>query len=99
MIRKFRDFDEYLIKKLKNKKYAQAYLEETFKEEDKRLFLDALMLVFVAQGGDIESLSEKTNISRTNIYRMLSTRGNPRWEKLAPIFDAMNLKIHFSFEK
>lgn len=99
MKRKFLEFDEYLIEKLKNKKYAEAYLNEAVKEADKRIFLHALKLIYKAQGGNISSLSKETDIERPNISRMLSARGNPQWEKLATVLDAMNLEINFSFKK
>ncbi len=50
MKRKFRDYQEKLIKDLQDPEKAQAYLNETLIDEDPRVFLLALKNVHEAQG-------------------------------------------------
>jgi len=93
------DYQEILLEELKNPEFAVGYLNESLKDKDQRVFLLALKNVFQAQGGDMTSLAKEINISRQNIYRILSTRGNPRWENLSSLLDKMGLEIQLSLKR
>lgn len=75
------DYDEWLIKSLKNKKEAAAYLqvalEEYQRDDNLEAFLMALRHVAEAQGG-ISKLSKKTHLNRESLYKTLSSKGNPK---------------------
>lgn len=53
-------------------------------------FRKGLLLVVKAIG--VSKVSEKTNLSRISLYRMLSPNGNPRLDSMLSLFKA--LKIH-----
>lgn len=91
--RQHRDFQEYLNTKLLDKKEALAYLNEALNDEDERVFLVALKDVLEARGGDISDLAEMTKLDRVNLYRMLSTKGNPRWKSIRSVITALGLSL------
>lgn len=85
--------------RLKDPKLALAYLNEAVKDEDQRVFLLALKDVIEANGGDMSALAAETKLNRPTIYRMLSKKGNPRWDSLTSLLNAIGLEMHFSFRK
>ena len=89
----YENYEELLQERLKNQKLAMAYLNEALKDEDQNVFLIALKDVLDAQDEDISALAKKAHVSRQNLYRMLSKAGNPRWNNIASIIDAMGLQI------
>lgn len=93
MKRKFRDYQESLIEALKNPEEALAYLNAALMDEDQRVFLLALKDVLTAQGIDITAFAEESDLNRQNIYRMLSQKGNPRWDSLKSLINTMGLEI------
>jgi len=99
MTKKLKEFKTLFAEKLKDPDYAIAYLNEALADEDKRVFLVALKNVIEAHSENKSSLAKETNISRPTFYRMLSTTGNPRWNNITSIVDAMNLQITVSPKK
>jgi probable addiction module antidote protein len=93
------DFQEYLLKKLQNPKLALGYLNEALMDEDQRVFLLALKDVLAAQGGDMTALAEEANLNRQNMYRMLSKKGNPRWDSITSLFNVLGLQVKLSLKK
>ena len=75
------NFKDTLIEDLKDPAYARTYLsvalEEYEKDQDGFAFLTALRDVAEARGG-IGKLAKKTNLNRENLYKVLSSKGNPR---------------------
>jgi len=51
MAKELKEFKHYFAQKLKDPKYAIAYLNEALADEDKRVFLVALKNICEAQGG------------------------------------------------
>jgi probable addiction module antidote protein len=88
-----RDFKEYLLEKLKDPELAQAYLNEAFGDEDQRVFLLALKNVLEAQGEDMTSVAEAANVSRQNMYKVLSKKGNPQLSSLRSILHAIGFEL------
>ena len=87
------DYQEELINDLHDTDEALAYLNEALKDDDQRLFLLALKNVLEAQGGDITSLAQKTDLNRENLYRMLSKRGNPKLTSIVSVLNALGLQL------
>ncbi len=89
-------FHDYLIKSLKNKKEASTYLnvvlEEYKKDNDAEAFLLALRDVAEAQGG-LSSLAKKTKLNRQNLYRTLSSKGNPQFNTLGTILNGLGFHL------
>ncbi len=99
MAKKLKEFKHYFAKKLKDPDYAIAYLNEALADEDKRVFLVALKNVIEAHEENKSSLAKENSMSRSTIYRMLSTTGNPRWNNITSLVDAMDLQINISSKK
>jgi probable addiction module antidote protein len=93
MKRKHTNYEERLVESLKDPEEALAYLNAALMDEDQRVFLLALKHVLTAQRIDISSFAQESNVTRQNIYRMLSEKGNPRWNNLRSIVEAMGLQI------
>ena len=89
----YTDYQEYLIQKLKDPEKAIAYLNAALEDEDERVFLLALKDVHDAQGEGMTGLSRKTKLSRENLHRMLSKKGNPNWNSIMSVIKAMNLQL------
>lgn len=96
MKRKHRNYEESLIESLKDHQEALAYLNAALQDEDPQIFLLALKDVLKAQDIDISAFAQEANITRQNIYRILSSKGNPRWENLTSLLNALGLQIQLS---
>lgn len=96
MKRKFRDYQEKLIQDLKDPELASAYLNEALMDEDPRIFLIALKNVYEAQGEEMTQIARKTKLSRENLYRILSKKGNPKLTSLIAVLNAagFSLAVH-----
>ena len=94
----YTDYNEMLKTRLKNPKLAMTYLNEALQDEDQNVFLIALKDVLDAQGKDVSSVAKKAQISRQSFYRMLSKKGNPRWQNITSLVDAMGLQIQLSYK-
>lgn len=90
---KTKNYEEYLLKTLQDPEEALGYLNAALMDEDRRVFLLALKHVLKAQRIDISAFADETNISRQNVYRIVSETGNPRWDNLSAILDAMGLQL------
>ena len=88
-------YSEDLIKRLKNQRYAEVYLNAALQDEDKKVFLLALRNVIEAQGG-MTKFARLAHISREHIYRMLSEKGNPELATIQTLLDAFNLQFSVS---
>lgn len=90
------DYHEQLIQLLKKKKEAKIYLQvamEEYEEDcDAKAFMLALRNVVEAQGG-VSHLAERTKLNRQNLYRVLSSRGNPRLATLGQVIHALGFKL------
>lgn len=97
--KKHRNYEKSLFESLKDSQEALAYLNAALMDEDQRVFLLALKDVLAAQNIDISAFAQEANLSRQNIYRMLSQKGNPRWENLSLLIHAMGLQVQLSAKK
>ncbi|WP_119343982.1 addiction module antidote protein [Facilibium subflavum] len=93
------DYHKSLIQSLHDKEEAIAYLEVALEEYendgDNQAFMLALKNVVEAQGG-IGCLSRKTGLDRAHLYRVLSSKGNPRFLTLGNILKALGFKLSIS---
>lgn len=96
MNKKYRNYEESLFESLKNHEEAVAYLNAALQDDDQRVFLLALKDVFKAQNIDISAFASESNITRQNIYRILSSKGNPRWQNLTSLLDVLGLQLHLT---
>jgi len=92
MARKTSTYQEDLVEALKNPREAAAYLSAAMEEGDQALFLLALRNVAEAHGG-MAVVSEKTQLNRESMYRMLSSKGNPGIMSLLTLLNSMGLKL------
>ena len=91
--KKLLDYQEELQKELQDPELAIAYLNETLKDEDPRLFLHALKNVLEAQSKDIATLAQKADLNREHLYRMLSLKGNPRLTSIVSVLNALGWEL------
>ncbi len=96
-----KNYQDWLIEKLKDHDEAVAYLntalEESLKgdEEYQHLFLLALRNVAEAQGG-IGLLAKKSGMGRESLYKTLSETGNPKWHTLVSLVIALGLELRLT---
>ncbi|MBS1986374.1 helix-turn-helix domain-containing protein [Candidatus Dependentiae bacterium] len=90
---KTKSYEEYLLKTLQDPEEALGYLNAALADEDPKVFLLALKHVLRAQRIDFSAFADETNISRQNVYRIVSEAGNPRWNNLNAILDVMGLQL------
>ena len=91
--RVFRDYQEKLIQDLQDPELASAYLNEALLDEDPRIFLLALKNVYEAQGEEMTSIARKTKLSRENLYRILSKKGNPKLTSIIALLNAAGFSL------
>lgn len=95
-MRKLRNFNEGLLEDLKDQKYAQVYLsvalEEYEKDRDASSFLMALRDVTEARGG-ITQLAEKTHLNRQNLYKSLSSKGDPKLYTIETVLHGLGYRL------
>ena len=96
-----KDYQEWLVEKLKDHDEAVAYLnaalEESLKgdEESQQVFLIALRNVAEAHGG-MALLAKKARVGRESLYKTLSEKGNPKWHTLVSLVIALGLNLRLS---
>ena len=72
--------------------YLELAIQEYQQDHDLAAFLIALRHIVNAQGG-IGRLAKRTGLRRRHLYRVLSNEGNPRFETIIKIVNALNLRI------
>jgi len=93
MKKKYRDYQEKLLEDLQDLELASHYLNEALVDEDPRVFLLALKNVHEAQGGEMTDLAKKTKLSRENLYRILSKKGNPKLTSIISLLNAVGFSL------
>ena len=96
---KAKDYHKYLIESLKDPAEAVEYLNVSLEEAEDmpELFLAALRNVAEAHG--ISRLAKKTKLNREYLYTMLSKKGNPRYQSLIRLLQAMGIRLSFELEE
>lgn len=85
---------DYLMKYLTNPAKVAAYLNAVAEEGDIRFLLKALRNVVEARGG-VGELAKITKLSRTSLYKTLSSKGNPEVGTLDAILEVYGIRIGF----
>jgi probable addiction module antidote protein len=93
MTRTSRPFQELSDDLLKDSEYAAVYLEEVLNQGDTELFKLALKNVASARLGSMSAVAEKTELAREALYRSLSKTGNPRFDTLTKVLEAIGLRL------
>lgn len=97
-MRRYKNYKEHLIEKLKDVEYASAYLnaclEESFETKNMGVFQLAVRDVVEAHGG-IREISSKMDVSRESFYRSLSQAGKARFSTLVSAIRACGLELEF----
>ncbi len=91
MKRKHIDYQEDLLKFLRDPQEALEYLNAALMDES--IFLLALKNVLEAQGSDMTNFAREANLNRENLYRMLSLKGNPKLTSIKSVLNAMGLEL------
>lgn len=86
------NYEEELHKILEDPAKAQAYLNASLNDEDPRVFLLALKDVIEAQS-KIGDVAKEANLSRENLYRILSKKGNPKLTSIQSVLNAVGLNL------
>jgi probable addiction module antidote protein len=86
------DYREDLLKRLRDQKFAVAYLNAVLEMNDRKALLLALKDVVDARGG-VGDLAEKIHVQRQSIYKILSPKGNPTLESLREILQQLGFRL------
>ena len=92
-IRRFREFREFVLEQLQDPEFALAYLNESLKEDEQESFLSSLRNVVEAHSCDISLVAQKVNLSRQNLYRILSKEGNPKLTTVRALLHVLGLEL------
>ena len=89
---KSRSYQRNLLEALKDPNEAVEYLNAALEEGEPEVFLLALRDVVDSYGG-MGKLAASTSLNRENLYRMLSTKGNPEFFSLSTVLDAVGFRL------
>ena len=89
---KSRNYKNHLIDSLKDPTEAAEYLNAALEDGEPEVFLLALRDVVDSYGG-MAKLATSTSLNRENLYRMLSTKGNPEFFSLSTVLDAVGFRL------
>ncbi len=76
---------------LMNSDEAAAYLDTALEENDQEIFLLALRDIAEARG--FSKVAQDTLLNRENLYRMLSSTGNPQLSSLITLLRSLGLRL------
>ena len=85
-------YNDDILRRLKNPKYAAAYLNTCLEKGDDIDFLIALRDVAQAHGG-LRILAQKTGLNREHLFKMLSQSGNPKLHSIRQLTEALGFKL------
>ena len=85
---------DYLKTHLTKPAEAAAYLNAVAEDGEVKAILKALRNVVEAQGG-VGELAKKTKLSRTTLYKTLSSTGNPEVATMDAILAVYGIRIGF----
>ena len=84
--------EPWVIERLKNPKFAAAYLEAAIEENDQSALMIALRRVALASGG-VAELAKRSSLTREATYRMLSKSGNPELRSFTALLAGAGLRL------
>ena len=89
---KSRSYQKDLLSALQDPDEAVEYLNAALEDGEPEVFLLALKDVVDSHGG-MSKLATSTSLNRENLYRMLSTKGNPELKSLRALLRAMGMQL------
>ena len=89
---KSKSYQKGLLEALKDPIEALEYLNAALEEGEPEVFLLALRDVVDSYGG-MGKLAASTSLNRENLYRMLSTKGNPEFFSLLTVMNAIGFRL------
>jgi probable addiction module antidote protein len=89
---KSKNYQNSLIESLKDPTEAAEYLNAALEDGEPEVFLLALRDVVDSYGG-MGKLAVSTSLNRENLYRMLSTKGNPEFFSLSTVLNAVGFRL------
>ncbi len=92
-----RDFHSDLLERLRNPELAAAYIMSAIIDND--LGFLPIALGDVAKAHGMSKLAEKTGINRRTLYKVLDQKGNPSFELVTQIVEALGFEIHLRPKK
>ena len=84
-------YEDGLKAALTNPEEAAAYLNAALEENDQEVFLLALRDIAEARG--FSRMARDTSLNRENLYRMLSSTGNPQLSSLNTLLHSVGLRL------
>ncbi len=85
------NYEEGLKVALRNPDEAAAYLNAALEESDQEIFLLALRDIAEVHG--FSQVAQNAQLNRENLYRMLSSTGNPQLSTLSALLRSMGLRL------
>jgi probable addiction module antidote protein len=77
---------------LKDEEFAAEFLSQALEEEDFSVFLMSLKDV-MRMHGSISSISQKSKISRSTIYKLFGENPNPELKTIAALLQTMGYSL------
>jgi probable addiction module antidote protein len=91
-----RPYEEMVIENLrKDPAFAADYFETCAREGTTEEMLLALRRIVKAYGG-VAKLAAATGLNENTLHRTLSAKGNPRFNTLLTILDALGMELHIT---
>lgn len=85
------NYEDGLKATLLNPDEAAAYLDSALEENDQEVFLLALRDIAEARG--FTNVAQDALLNRENLYRMLSSTGNPQLSSLIALLRSLGLRL------
>ncbi|MCU0600842.1 MAG: putative addiction module antidote protein [Desulfobacterales bacterium] len=89
-------YENNLKEDLRDPVEAAEYLNAALEDGTQEVFLMALKDVANAKG--ISEIARETKLNRENLYRILSTNGNPKLNSLNSVLHSVGLKLSVEVE-
>ena len=91
-------YHDDLMERLKNPEQRIGYINAALEDGDPQILMSVLEDCAEAMGG-VGWLAKETHLSRPAIYKIISDKGNPRWDSLTKVLSAFGLRINVSGSK
>ena len=89
-------YENNLKEDLRDPVEAAEYLNAALEDGSQEVFLMALKDIAYAKG--ISEIARETKLNRENLYRILSTQGNPKLKSLNSVLHSVGLKLSVEVE-
>jgi probable addiction module antidote protein len=93
MAKTIRTYSQWRLEKLSDPHRAARYLNAA-KRDSKEAFLHALKNVI--QANQVARIAREAGVSRESVYRSFSAEGNPTFDTLSAVLEALDIEIAFN---